>query len=132
MTAQTTNPTRHPSNWTKWLDIRRRQVGMWAFVMNRLSAIGLVVYLFLHLIVLSTLSRGSQAYDQFIALVRSPLFTLSELVVVIGGIYHGLNGIRVILTSLGVAVPYQKTLFWIFFGIAAIASLAFAYRMFTA
>lgn len=132
MTTPTRISARRPSNWPQWLDIRGRQSGMWAFVMNRLSAIGLTVYLFLHLFMLRQLAQGPQAYDSFITLVRSPLFTLSELVVVVGGLYHGLNGIRVVLTSLGIAVPYQKSLFWVLFAIAAIASIAFAIRMFTA
>ncbi len=124
--------TRSPSQAAQWLNFPRRQVGMWAFVMNRLSALGLVVYLFLHLYMLRQLAQGPSAYDSFISLVHSPLLTLSEWVVVVGGLYHGLNGIRVILTGLGVAVPYQKQMFWILFGIAALGSLAFAIRMFTA
>jgi succinate dehydrogenase / fumarate reductase, cytochrome b subunit len=131
MSAQIHLPARRPANWSQWLDPRRRQIGMWAFVMNRLSALGLTFYLFLHLYALNQLAQGPQAYDGFIALVRSPIFTLGELVVVVGVLYHGLNGIRVILTSLGIAVPYQRTLFWVLFGTAALASLAFAIRMFT-
>ena len=124
--------TRSPSQAAQWLNFPRRGVGMWAFAMNRLSALGLAVYLFLHLFMLRQLAEGPSAYDRFISLARSPLFTLSEWVVVVGGLYHGLNGVRVILTSLGVAVPYQRQMFWILFGIAALGSLAFAIRMFTA
>ncbi|RPI30760.1 MAG: succinate dehydrogenase, cytochrome b556 subunit [Chloroflexota bacterium] len=115
-----------------WFDVRRRSAGMWAFVLNRVTAIGLVVYLFIHLVVLSSLARGPQAYDDFIELVKSPLFIFSELLVVIGGLYHGLNGLRIALTSFGVAVPYQRQLFYVFLAITIIGSLIFAFRMFTA
>ncbi|HEY3344747.1 MAG TPA: succinate dehydrogenase, cytochrome b556 subunit [Anaerolineaceae bacterium] len=131
MSVQTRASARRPANWAQWLDPRHRQIGMWAFVMNRLSALGLTFYLFLHLYALHQLAQGPQVYDGFIALVRSPIFTLGELVVVVAGLYHGLNGVRVILTSLGIAVPYQRTLFWVLFGIAALGSLAFAIRMFS-
>jgi succinate dehydrogenase / fumarate reductase cytochrome b subunit len=116
----------------KWFDVRNRDVGMWAFALNRLSAIGLVVYLFLHLVVLSTLSGGPQAYDSFLSIIKSPVFVFGEWLVVIGGLYHGLNGIRIALTSFGFAVPYQKQIFYVLFVIAALASLIFGIRMFSA
>ncbi len=116
----------------RWFDVRKRDVGMWAFALNRLTAIGLVVYLFLHLVVLSILARGPQAYDNFLAIIKSPFFVFGEWLVVIGGFYHGLNGIRVGLTSFGIAVPYQKQIFYVLFVIAALASLIFGIRMFSA
>lgn len=119
-------------NVIRWFDARGRSSGMWAFVMNRLSAIGLTVYLFLHLAVLGTLARGPEAYGAFLDLIHNPFFVAGELLVVVGGLYHGLNGLRIALNSFGIAVPAQKTLFYILFAIAAIASLVFAVRMFTA
>ncbi|HEX6304696.1 MAG TPA: succinate dehydrogenase, cytochrome b556 subunit [Anaerolineales bacterium] len=116
----------------KWFDVRRRDVGMWAFALNRITAIGLVVYLFLHLAVLSTLARGPEAYDRFLELIKSPVFVFGEWLVVIGGFYHGLNGIRIGLNSFGIAVPYQKQIFWVLFVIAALASIIFGIRMFSA
>ena len=116
----------------KWFDARNRDVGMWAFALNRLTAIGLVVYLFLHLVVLSTLARGPQAYESFLAIIKSPVFVFGEWLVVIGGLYHGLNGIRIALTSFGLAVPYQKQIFYVLFVIAALAGLIFGIRMFSA
>lgn len=116
----------------KWFDVRSRDVGMWAFALNRITAIGLVVYLFLHLAVLSTLAGGPEAYDRFLELIKSPVFVFGEWLVVVGGLYHGLNGLRIGLTSFGIAVPYQKQIFYIVFLIAAVFSLIFGIRMFTA
>jgi succinate dehydrogenase / fumarate reductase cytochrome b subunit len=112
-----------------WFDPRWREVGTWAFILNRLSGIGLTVYLFLHLIVLGTLARGPEAYDSFIALAKSPLFVLGELLVVIGGLYHGLNGLRIILTSFGVGVAYQRWLFYAVLAIVLFCGTIFALRM---
>jgi len=33
----------------RWFDPRWRAVGTWAFILNRVSGLGLTVYLFLHL-----------------------------------------------------------------------------------
>jgi succinate dehydrogenase / fumarate reductase cytochrome b subunit len=116
----------------KWFDVRSRDVGMWAFALNRITAIGLVVYLFLHLVVLSTLARGPEAYESFLQIIKSPVFVFGEWLVVIGGLYHGLNGIRISLTSFGIAVPYQKQIFYVLLVIAILGSLIFGIRMFSA
>ncbi len=132
MNVEMQSSVRQPGSFLAWFDPRHRQPGTWAFALNRLSGLGLTFYLFLHLIALSQLAQGPAAYDGFIHLVHAPAFILGELVVVVGALYHGLNGIRVILTGLGWAVPYQRLLFWVVFALTALASLVFALRMFNA
>ncbi len=116
----------------RWFDPRTRQAGDWAFILNRITALGLTLYLFMHLLVLSQLADGPQGYDNFVALATSPLFIFGEFLVVAGGVIHGLNGLRVALTSFGIAVPYQKQLFYILMVVAVISCLYFAVKMFTA
>jgi succinate dehydrogenase / fumarate reductase cytochrome b subunit len=118
------------SNFWKWFDPRGRDVGTWAFILNRVTALGLTFYLFLHLIVLSQLAQGSDAYNNFLELLHNPIVVAAEWLVIIGGVYHGLNGIRIGLTSFGVAVPAQKSMFWLVIGATAVISLVFAVKMF--
>jgi succinate dehydrogenase / fumarate reductase cytochrome b subunit len=115
----------------KWFDPRNRKLGSWAFILNRLTGLGLTLYLFLHLIMLGQLAKGPQAYDNFIALVKNPLFLTGELLVVAAALIHGLNGIRIGLTSFGIWAKYQKQLFVILMSIALISTAIFAFRMFT-
>jgi len=98
---------------------------MWAYVLNRLSGIGLVVYLFLHLGVLSMLAIGPAAWDSFVALAKSPLVLVMDVVLLAGLLIHGLNGIRITLNGLGIGVRSQKPLF-IGLMIVALAATAFA------
>ncbi len=129
MQNATKNP-RKASNFYQWFDFRHASLGTFAFIMNRVAGIGLVVYLFLHLVVLSQLARGAGAYDQFIALVKNPLFVAGEYLVVAAVLLHGLNGIRVALTSLGIAVPSQKRLFLGLMAIAVVGLIVFGIKMF--
>lgn len=126
--------TNRPStgNWWKWFDPRSRQIGMWGFVLNRVTALGLTFYLYLHLIVLSSLAKGPEAYDGFLETIHSPLFIFGEWLVVVAGLIHGLNGIRIALNSFGVAVPQQKAILYTLLVIAIIGAIVFAVRMFTA
>jgi succinate dehydrogenase / fumarate reductase cytochrome b subunit len=113
-----------------WFIPFRRDIGSWAFALNRITAIGLTIYLFLHLGVLSLLAQGPAAYDKFLELTENPLIKLGEWLVVAAGILHGLNGIRIILTSFGVGVTRQKQLFYGLMAIAALAILFFTVRMY--
>ena len=121
-----------PGNWYRWFDPRNRQTGSWAFILNRITALGLTFYLFLHLIVLGQLAQGPQAYDAFLKTIHNPIFIFGEVLVVTAGFIHGLNGLRIALTSFAVGVPKQRQLFITLLVIAIIGSLIFAVRMFTA
>ncbi len=115
--------------WSWFIPVRR-QVGGWAFALNRITALGLTLYLFLHLVVLGLLARGPAAYDDFLKLTENPFIKLGEWAVVAAAILHGLNGLRIILTSFGVGVTRQKQLFYILMAVAVLVILFFTARMY--
>jgi len=117
--------------WT-WFNPVGRDTGGWAFILNRITALGLTFYLFLHLVILGQLAQGPQGYDGFVKLMSSPIWIGSELLVVAAAFLHGLNGIRIILTTFGVSVTRQKQLFYGLMVIALIAILIFGFHMFSA
>jgi succinate dehydrogenase / fumarate reductase, cytochrome b subunit len=100
-----------PSNFWRWFDPRNRQIGYWAFILNRITALGLTLYLLLHLLALSQLAQGAAAFNGFIALAKNPVFKVGEMLVVAAGVIHGLNGIRIALNSFGIGTRNQKQLF---------------------
>jgi succinate dehydrogenase / fumarate reductase cytochrome b subunit len=126
----TTDPARPRSPLKAWFDVRGRSVGTWAFALNRLTAIGITAYLFMHLIVLSTLLRGEDGWNTFLAIAKSPLFLLLDVVLLFGVIYHALNGTRVALVGMGLAARSHKTLFWILSAIGLVLFLTGAYLIF--
>ena len=114
-----------------WFDVRKRSVSSWAFALNRLTGLGLTLYLFLHLIVLSTLLRGEAGWDAFIRLARSPYFLAMDVVLIFGMLFHGLNGIRVTLVGMGISARAQRTLLWVLILICVIVLAAAAIRVYT-
>jgi succinate dehydrogenase / fumarate reductase cytochrome b subunit len=121
-----------PSNpLVAWFDLRRKRVGSWAFALNRLTGLGLVLYLFFHLVVLSLLLQGPESWDAFVTLARNPLVLLLDVVLIFGLLFHALNGIRVALLGLGIGVHAQRTMFWILMAITAVLFLAATYLVFT-
>ena len=106
MSLHSTNRPRPRKPW-QWIDIRGRRTGMWAFALNRLTGIGLVVYLYLHFVMLSQLLQGPAAWDAFVALARSPLVLVFDVVLFAGLVIHGLNGFRVALTPVIVLIGFR-------------------------
>lgn len=97
----------------EWFNLKGKRVGFWAYVVMRLSAGGLVVYLFLHLVILSQLAVGPTAWDSFVALAKSPAFLLLDIILIIGILAHGLNGLRLSLIGFGLGVPRHKLMLWL-------------------
>ncbi len=118
------------SNWTRWMDPRGKSVGSIGFLMNRVAGLGLTLYLFMHLIVLGTLSKGESAFDGFIKLAHNPIFVAGEFVVILAVVLHGFNGLRIALTGFGNKAGSQKLLLLIAITIALAASIYFGFRMF--
>ena len=116
--------------FVRWFDVRRLRIGNVAYILNRLTAIGLVAYLYIHLVVLSMLTQGPSGWDPFIKIARTPFFLSLDVILLAGILIHGLNGIRVGLTGFGVGVRGQKPLFVAFMIVAAVALLAAIVKIF--
>ncbi len=113
-----------------WFDPRGRRLGGWAFALNRLSGLGVLAYLYLHLVVLSTFARGPEAWDDFVAFASNPLVLVMDVVLLAALLIHGLNGIRVTLVGLGLVASRQKALYLALMVVAAIVLLMGAVRIF--
>jgi succinate dehydrogenase / fumarate reductase cytochrome b subunit len=115
-----------------WFDVRGHRTGSWAFALNRLTGLGLTLYLFIHLAVLTTLLQGEAAWDDFISLAKSPFFLLLDVVLIVGLMFHGLNGLRLALVGTGIAAGKQRGLFWTLMAIGALVTIAAAVMVFVA
>ena len=119
-----------PIKAPRWFDPRGRDAGSWAFILNRLTGLGLTFYLGLHLVVLNKLAQGPQVYDEFIAFSQSLLIKIGEVILIAAVLFHGLNGLRLTLHAFGVGIRRQKQLFVFALAGTIFISIAFAMRVF--
>jgi succinate dehydrogenase / fumarate reductase cytochrome b subunit len=113
-----------------WVDPRGRRLGHWAFILNRLTGLAILVYLGLHLVVLSMLASSPHAWDDFVSLALTPVFLFLDVILIFGLLLHGLNGIRVTLVGFGLIVDRQKALFVSLMVIGAFVLVVAALRLF--
>lgn len=97
---------------------------MWAFVLHRITGLGLVFYILLHTILMGvSLLSGKEDFDATLSvLMGNPVFEVLDIMLLGAVLYHGFNGIRIILFDMGagVSVNSQRNIFWVFMGVAAI------------
>jgi succinate dehydrogenase / fumarate reductase, cytochrome b subunit len=117
---------------TAWFDVRHTRTGHFAFSLNRITGLGLVFYLYLHLAVLSQLLGGADAWDGFLETATTPLFLGLDVLLVFGLLAHGLNGLRVALVGSGFVPNRQKALFYSLMTFGAILLIYSAIHVFTA
>lgn len=106
-----------------WLDPRGRTLGGRAFALNRLTGLALVVYLYLHLWVLSLLLGGASTWGSLLRIVTNTAFLGMDVVLLFAVLFHSLNGVRVALIGSGIAAGHQRALLWT---VTAIGTLALA------
>lgn len=109
-----------------WLDPRGRTLGGRAFALNRLTGLALVVYLYLHLGVLSILLGGASGWSSLLSVVTSAVFLGADVLLIAVLAFHALNGVRVGLIGSGLAVGRQRALLWAAFAAGGIAVVAAA------
>ena len=95
-----------------------RFVGSWAWILHRLSGLGLIFYLTLHIWVINSLTLGEKKFNDVAAFLNSPLFKLLE--VGLWGIilFHAFNGVRIVIVDFFKGSLFHKKLFFVMIVIA--------------
>ncbi len=75
----------------------RGRAGQWAWIFHRLTGLGVLLFVFLHIVDTSLIGWGPNAYNHAIALYRMTGFRIGEIILVGAVLYHALNGIRIVI-----------------------------------
>lgn len=101
-----------------------KSTGFISFVFRRVSGLALVFYLFLHLWVIGSVTQGPEVFDRRLAAVQTPLFKLAEVALLAAVIYHGFDGIRLLIVHYFNVTEYRKSLFYAMFALFALLTIA--------
>ena len=84
-----------------WVYAGRYSIERYMYILHRLSGLGLIAYLLLHIVETGQRMAGEATWSGLMALFESPIFKGLEYLIFAGFIYHGFNGVRLLLTELG-------------------------------
>ncbi len=88
----------------KWAFRRPFTLEKLALLAQRVSGVGILVYLFFHIFVTGSIvpgpdgvPGGQDVFSGLMGMLFNPIAHIGELLVVVGATFHGINGIRVML-----------------------------------
>jgi succinate dehydrogenase / fumarate reductase, cytochrome b subunit len=87
-----------------WLGGGRWGAERYLFTLHRLTGLGLLAYFLMHIFVTASRAFGEASWNQAIRNVTGPLFTVGEYLVFVAFAFHAVNGIRLFMIELGLAV----------------------------
>lgn len=75
----------------------RGAIGQWSWVLHRITGLGVVLFITLHIVDTSWAVFYPELYVEAIAVYQTPLFTIGEFILVACVVYHAFNGLRIAL-----------------------------------
>ena len=91
----------------------RGKEGQWSWIFHRITGVGVLLFLFIHILDTVLVGFGPEFYDKVMAIYRNPFFKLNELVLFAAVLYHSLNGVRIILIDFWPSgARYHKQIFY--------------------
>ncbi len=114
-----------------WFYAGRYGPQRYAYTLQRLTGVGIILYLIAHIYVTGFKIQGPEAWGSVMNTVRYPLLHVGEFLVFMAIIIHAVNGIRLMWVELGFFLgrptkniyPYQtcldrnRTFFYATFGV---------------
>jgi succinate dehydrogenase / fumarate reductase, cytochrome b subunit len=109
----------------------RGREGQWAFLLHRVTGVAVALFLLLHVLDISLVMWGPEGpFDAFLAFYHNWPFRIGLIMVIAAVVYHGLNGLRIILmdfTSWG--VRYQRVLWYSVLGLTTIIGIPVLWKI---
>lgn len=104
-------PNREPFGaWNRLITAYHRFSGSWAYILHRLTGIGLIAYLFVHIWALTSLTHGRAAFAKEMVTFTTLPFKIGEWLLGALVMFHAFNGIRIAVVDLSNGARYHKKL----------------------
>ena len=106
--------------------LSRGKVGMWSWVLHRISGVGIFFFLLVHILDTALVRVSPEAYNAVISVYKTPIIGIAELGLVAAILFHGLNGLRVIAVDFwSKGIKFQAAMFWAVMAITIVTVAAF-------
>ena len=87
---------------------------MWAWIFHRVTGVGILLFLLIHILDTSLILLGPNAYNHMISLYKQPFFRPMEVALLAAILYHSLNGIRISLMDFWPSLmKFEASLFYV-------------------
>ncbi len=110
----------------------RGQSGQWSFFLHRLTGLGVLLFLPLHIVDITLIGFGPKVYNDSIKIFSTGLIRVVSLALIASVLYHAFNGVRIILIDFWpAAYKYQRQMFYAVLVVTILCFLPMAYFVLT-
>jgi succinate dehydrogenase / fumarate reductase cytochrome b subunit len=104
------------------------QSGMWSWLLHRVTGLGVLLFLLVHIVDISLLNFGPKVYNEGIALFGTTIVRILSLALIGALLYHAFNGVRIILIDFWPrGARYQRIMFATVMVLTIVCFLPMAY-----
>jgi succinate dehydrogenase / fumarate reductase cytochrome b subunit len=86
----------------------RGREGQWTWVLHRLTGLGVLLFLIVHVVDTGIIIYSPSLYDEALALYKNPVFRIAELLIFFSVLFHAMNGLRIIIQDFWPAVMQRR------------------------
>jgi len=119
-----------PEGWLKTNFRYHQYSGSWAWILHRITGLGLTAYIYIHIYALTTLTQGEKAFDEEMKLFTTPVFKFLEWVLFSLVLYHAFNGVRIVLVDWANGARYHKKILTVVYGLGVALFIIMGILMF--
>ena len=83
--------------------LERNRGGMWPWLGQRVTAVLVIVTIMIHLVLTHFVAIGHLSYDNIGARLAAGVVVANDLVLLLAVVFHGLNGLRMVVLDWGLA-----------------------------
>jgi succinate dehydrogenase hydrophobic anchor subunit len=108
---------------TETLD--RSRGGMWPWLGQRITAVLVIVTIMIHLVLTHYIAIGQLSYSNIGARLAGGAVVINDLVLLVAVVFHGLNGLRMVVLDWGLSGRGGRRVFDIALWLVGIAAIVY-------
>ena len=106
----------------------RGQSGHWSWLLHRITGLGVLLFLLVHIVDITLIGFGPKVYNDSIAIFSLPFVRVVSLALIASVLYHAFNGVRIILVDFWPnGYKYQQQLFYVALALSIICFIPMAF-----
>lgn len=106
----------------------RGQSGQWSWLLHRITGLGVLLFLLVHIVDITLLGFGPAVYNDAVAVFSTDAIRVVSVALIASVIFHAFNGIRIILIDFWPAgYKFQQQMFVIVLAVSIVSTLAMGY-----
>lgn len=91
----------------------RGQSGMWSWLFHRITGLGVLLFLLIHVVDITLAGFGPTVYNDGIAIFSLGIVRILSLALIASVLYHACNGLRILIIDFWPAGhKYQRQMFY--------------------